>query len=86
MDKFPRSNGFHVEMFSTFLGTHSIGSIIIGVVKEGWSHSYIFQMYIGENKNIEVLNIKSSMWNKTLLYFIRRHWQNNAIDKFLIVF
>ena len=35
VDKFPRSNGFHVEMFSRFLGTHSIGSIIIGVVKEG---------------------------------------------------
>ena len=35
VEKFPRSNGFHVEMFSTFLGTHSIGSIIIGVVKEG---------------------------------------------------
>ena len=35
VDKFPRSNGFLVEMFSRFLGTHSIGSIIIGVVKEG---------------------------------------------------
>ena len=33
--KFPRSNGFHVEMSSRFMGTHSIGSIIIGVVKEG---------------------------------------------------
>ena len=35
VDKFPISNGFHVEMFSRFVDTHSIGSIIIGVVKEG---------------------------------------------------
>ena len=35
VDRFPRSNGFPIEMFSRFLGTHSIGSIIIGVFKEG---------------------------------------------------
>ena len=35
VDKFPRSSGFPVECFSRFLGTHSIRSIIIGVVKEG---------------------------------------------------
>ena len=35
VDKFPRSNGFPIETFSRFLGTHSKGSIIIGVVKGG---------------------------------------------------